>query len=169
MKLPLWNLAHNDTITDLLGTQSIVVGGSGADNITVATAFNQVDAGADGDIIRLNGGDSLVDAGDGNDTIIDNTGGTVEIAGGIGNDTFVHNNDGVTFITDVGGDSDSLIFNVADVGTLQFFQVGNDLIIADALDTNFENFVDVVGFFDPSDTDTLEYVFDINGNGIQIS
>ena len=147
MKLPLWNLAHNDTITDLLGTQSIVVGGSGADNITVATAFNQVDAGADGDIIRLNGGDSLVDAGDGNDTIIDNTGGTVEIAGGIGNDTFVHNNDGVTFITDVGGDSDSLIFNVADVGTLQFFQAGNDLIIADALDTNFENFVDVVGFF----------------------
>jgi hypothetical protein len=169
MKLPLWNLAHNDTITDLLGTQSIVVGGSGADNITVATAFNQVDAGADGDIIRLNGGDSLVDAGDGNDTIIDNTGGTVEIAGGIGNDTFVHNNDGVTFITDVGGDSDSLIFIVADVGTLQFLLVGNDLIIADALDTNFENFVDVVGFFDPSDTDTLEYVFDINGNGIQIS
>jgi hypothetical protein len=27
----------------------------------------------------------------------------------------------------------------------------------------------VVGFFDPSDTDTLEYVFDTNGNGIQIS
>jgi hypothetical protein len=40
---------------------------------------------------------------------------------------------------------------------------------SDALDTNFENFVDVVGFFDPANTDTLEYVFDINGNGIQIS
>ena len=39
----------------------------------------------------------------------------------------------------------------------------------DALDTNFENYVDVVGFFDPANTDTLEYVFDINGNGIQIS
>jgi hypothetical protein len=25
------------------------------------------------------------------------------------------------------------------------------------------------GFFDPANTDTLEYVFDINGNGIQIS
>jgi hypothetical protein len=39
----------------------------------------------------------------------------------------------------------------------------------DALDTNFENYVDVVGFFDPANTDTLEFVFDINGNGIQIS
>jgi catechol-2,3-dioxygenase len=39
----------------------------------------------------------------------------------------------------------------------------------DALDTNFENFVDVVGFFDRTNTDTLEYVFDINGNGIQVS
>jgi hypothetical protein len=38
-----------------------------------------------------------------------------------------------------------------------------------ALDTNFENFVDVVGFFEPANTDTLEFVFDINGNGIQIS
>ena len=64
---------------------------------------------------------------------------------------------------------DVLVFNVADVTTLQFFQVGNDLIIADALDTNFENYVDVVGFFDPANTDTLEFVFDINGNGIQIS
>jgi len=27
----------------------------------------------------------------------------------------------------------------------------------------------VVGFFDPANTDTLEYVFDINSNGIQIS
>jgi len=27
----------------------------------------------------------------------------------------------------------------------------------------------VVGFFDPANTDTLEYVFDINGNGFQIS
>jgi len=43
------------------------------------------------------------------------------------------------------------------------------ICIADALDTNFENFVDVIGFFDPANTDTLEYVFDINGNGIQIS
>ena len=76
--------------------------------------------------------------------------------GGIGNDTFVHNNDGVTFITDVGGNSDSSIFNVADVGTLQFFQVGNDLIIADALDTNFENFVDVVGFSRRSFDDAFE-------------
>ena len=74
----------------------------------------------------------------------------------------------MTFITDAGG-LDLLVFNVADVTTLQFFQVGNDLIIADALDTNFENYVDVVGFFDPANTDTLEYVFDINGNGIQIS
>jgi hypothetical protein len=49
------------------------------------------------------------------------------------------------------------------------YSLGNDLIIADALDTNFENYVDVVGFFDPADTDTLEFVFDINGNGIQIS
>lgn len=39
----------------------------------------------------------------------------------------------------------------------------------DALDTNFQNYVDVVGFFDPANADTLEYVFDINGNGIQIS
>ena len=31
----------------------------------------------------------------------------------------------------------------------------------DALDTNFENYVDVVGFFDPANTDTLEFVFDI--------
>ena len=38
----------------------------------------------------------------------------------------------------------------------------------DALDTNFQNYV-VVGFFDPANTDTLEFVFDINGNGIQIS
>jgi hypothetical protein len=38
---------------------------------------------------------------------------------------------------------------------LQFFQAGNDLIVADALDTNFENFVDVIGFFDPANTDTL--------------
>jgi hypothetical protein len=45
--------------------------------------------------------------------------------------------------------------------------LGNDLIIADALDTNFQNYVDVVGFF--TNTDTLEFVFDINGNGIQIS
>jgi hypothetical protein len=52
---------------------------------------------------------------------------------------------------------------------LQFFQAGNDLIVADALDTNFENFVDVIGFFDPANTDTLGYVFDIDGNGIQIS
>jgi hypothetical protein len=37
------------------------------------------------------------------------------------------------------------------------------------LDTNFENYVDVVGFFDPASTDTLEVVFDINGNGVQIS
>ena len=62
-----------------------------------------------------------------------------------------------------------LVFNVADVATLQFYQVGNDLIIADVLDTNFQNYVDVVGFFDPANADTLEYVFDINGNGIQIS
>jgi hypothetical protein len=34
---------------------------------------------------------------------------------------------------------------------------------------NFENYVDVVGFFDPANTDTLEFVFDINSNGIQIS
>jgi hypothetical protein len=67
------------------------------------------------------------------------------------------------------GGSDALIFNVADVTTLQFFQLGNDLIVADALDTNFQNYVDVVGFFDPAIADTLEYVFDINGNGIQIS
>jgi hypothetical protein len=134
----------------------------------VASAFNEVDAGADNDTIRLNGGDSIVDAGGGNDVIIDNTGGVIEIAGGLGDDTFAHNNDGVTFITDAGG-SDALVFNVADVNTLQFFQVGNDLIIADALDTNFENYVDVVGFFDPANTDTLEFVFDINGNGIQIS
>jgi hypothetical protein len=37
------------------------------------------------------------------------------------------------------------------------------------LDTNFREFCRVVGFFDPANTDTLEYVFDINGNGIQIS
>lgn len=72
----------------------------------------------------------------------------------------------MTFITDAGG-SDALVFNVADVTTLQFFQLGNDLIIADALDTNFQNYVDVVGFF--TSTDTLEFVFDVNGNGIQIS
>jgi hypothetical protein len=35
------------------------------------------------------------------------------------------------------------------------------------LDTDFENYVDVVGFF--TSTDTLEFVFDINGNGLQIS
>ena len=35
--------------------------------------------------------------------------------------------------------------------------------------TNLENFVDVVDFFDPANTNTLAYVFDINGNGIQIS
>jgi hypothetical protein len=40
------------------------------------------------------------------------------------------------------------------------------LIIADALDINFQNYVDAVGFF--TSTDTLEFVFDINGNGIQI-
>ena len=39
----------------------------------------------------------------------------------------------------------------------------------DVLDTNFENYADVVGFFDPSNTDILEFVFDINGNVIQIS
>jgi hypothetical protein len=27
---------------------------------------------------------------------------------------------------------------------------------------NFENYVDVVGFIDPANTDTLEFVFDIN-------
>ncbi len=39
----------------------------------------------------------------------------------------------------------------------------------DALDTNFENYVDVVGFFDPANTDTPEFVFNINSNGIRIS
>jgi hypothetical protein len=34
-------------------------------------------------------------------------------------------------------------------------------------DTNFQNHVDVVGFF--TSTNTLEFVFDINGDGIQIS
>ena len=43
------------------------------------------------------------------------------------------------------------------------------MIVADALDTDFQNYVDVVGFFDPANADTLEQVFDVNGNGIQIS